>query len=81
MNEFATLFICIHQVKLIKRRYHLLWKQRLLFEKIPVDPIIRLVSECFSAFSAQFRQISRLPNVLFRLSHNLSRQDSFFYIL
>lgn len=57
--------ISIHQVKLIGRRYLRHWKQRLLSEKIPLAPLGRLVRECFAAYSAQFLQISRLPNVFF----------------
>lgn len=58
-------FISIHQVKLISRRYRLHWRQRLLSERIPLAPLARLVKECFAAYSAQFLQIRRLPNVLF----------------
>lgn len=58
-------FISIHQVKLISRRYRLHWKQRLLSEGISLAPLSRLVIGCFSAYSAQFLQIRRLPNVLF----------------
>ena len=58
-------FISIHQVKLISRRYRLHWRQRLLSERIPFLPLARLVKECFDIYSAQFLQISRLPNVLF----------------
>ena len=58
-------FISIHQVKLISRRYRLCWRQRLLSERIPLMPLPRLVKECFAAYSVQFLQIRRLPNVLF----------------
>lgn len=58
-------FISIHQVKLISRRYRLYWKQRLLSERISMIPLAQLVKDCFAAYSAQFLQICRLPNVLF----------------
>ncbi len=58
-------FISIHQVKLISRRYRLHWKQRLLSERISMIPLAQLVKGCFAAYSAQFLQICRLPNVLF----------------
>lgn len=58
-------FISIHQVKLISRRYRRHWRQRLISERIPFIPLSQLIKGCFDIYSAQFLQISRLPNVLF----------------
>ena len=47
--------------------YRLHWKERLLSESIPVDPLHLLIRKCFSCFSRTFMQIKTTRNKLFLL--------------
>lgn len=44
-------------------RHH--WKQRMLSERISLADRAALIRDCFAAFSRQFMQIHRTPNILF----------------
>ena len=47
--------------------YRLHWKERLLSESIPVNPLHLLIRKCFSCFSRTFMQIKTTRNKLFLL--------------
>lgn len=53
-----------NDVKYIIRQYVRHWLQRLLAESVPLTPVRKLVSSCFTFYSAQFMQIRRTFNIL-----------------
>lgn len=53
-----------NDVKHIIRQYVKHWLQRLLAESISLTPFRKLVTSCFSHYSAQFMQIRRTINII-----------------
>ncbi|WP_420828421.1 DUF6431 domain-containing protein [Dehalobacterium formicoaceticum] len=55
-----------NNIRYIVRQYLRHWKQMLLSESIPLKPpLSQFVKRCFDAFSRQFMQIKRTPNIFF----------------
>lgn len=54
-----------NNVKSIILRYRRFWRQRLLSERIALDPICELIGSCFALYGMQFMQIRRTVNKLF----------------
>lgn len=54
-----------NNVKSVIRRYRRHWKQRLLSERIRLNPIKALIISCFTHYSIQFMQVHRTVNRIY----------------
>lgn len=57
-----------NNVKSIISRYKRYWQEKLRSLRISFHPVFELVRDCFSNYFAQFMQIRKTPNILFRLT-------------
>jgi len=54
-----------NNIKSVLRAFRRHWKERLRSEGISLTPVLALIAQCFSFYSAQFMQIHRTCNTLF----------------
>lgn len=52
-------------IRHVIHKYHRHWKQRLISYSISIGFVSVLIRQCFHAYSRQFMQIKRTPNLLF----------------
>lgn len=56
-----------NNVKSVILRYRRFWEQRLLSERISMEPVRELITACFAFYRMQFMQIRKTVNKLFSL--------------